>query len=184
MNAEVRHVKTNAEQALTEAFASAKRSLPGDGGIAALREAAFGRFEAIGLPNRRVEEWKYTDLRGAMRDAKPIATAPDSKTKDRARDAGRIIGDVDVRRIVFVEGILAPDLSDLGNLSPGLSIRSMAAALAAGDPLIAAHLDRVVPSEREAVIALNTALMHDGVLIHVAAGATVDRPIQIGRAHV
>ncbi len=73
MNAEVRNMKTNAELALAEAYAGAKAKLPGDGKVAALREAAFGRFEALGLPHRRVEEWKYTDLRALMREAKPIA---------------------------------------------------------------------------------------------------------------
>ena len=30
-----------------------------------------------GLPHRRVEAWKYTDLRTLLRDAAPLATAPD-----------------------------------------------------------------------------------------------------------
>jgi len=77
MNVEVRNTKTNAEQALAEAFAIIKPNLPGDGKVAALREAAFGRFDALGLPHRRIEEWKYTDLRALMRDAKPMAGVPD-----------------------------------------------------------------------------------------------------------
>ena len=77
MNVEVRNTKTNAEQALAEAFASTKSNLPGDGKVVALREAAFGRFDALGLPHRRIEEWKYTDLRALMRDAKPMAGVPD-----------------------------------------------------------------------------------------------------------
>ena len=27
------------------------------------RKAAIGAFAALGLPHRRIEEWKYTDLR-------------------------------------------------------------------------------------------------------------------------
>jgi len=55
----------------------------------------------------------------------------------------------------------------------------MAAALAASDPLVAAHLGKVVPADREGVIALNTALMRDGALIHVAKGVTVEHPIHL-----
>ncbi len=86
---------------------------------------------------------------------------------------------MDVRRIVFVDGVFVPELSDLQNLSPGLTIRPMAQALASGDPLVAAHLGKVVATEREGVVSLNTALMRDGALIHVAKGATVEHPVHL-----
>ena len=54
-----------------------------------------------------------------MRDAKPLAGAPDAAAKARAKDAGKLIGDMDARRIVFVDGAFVPELSDLANLSPG-----------------------------------------------------------------
>ena len=82
-------------------------------------------------------------------------------------------------RLVFVDGIFAPDLSDLKNLESGLTIRAMAEALAGRDALIATHLDHVVASEGDGTLSLNTALMADGVLIHIAPGATVDRPIHL-----
>lgn len=179
MNAELRSVKTNAEQALADAYAVAKTTLPGDGKVLKLREAAAARFDALGLPHRRVEEWKYTDLRVALRDARPLAGPPDAAAKALAKDAGGLIGDVDARRIVFVDGTFVPELSDLADLSPGLTIRSMAEALAKDDPLIASHLGKVVVAEREGVVALNTALMRDGAVVHVAKGATVERPIHL-----
>jgi Fe-S cluster assembly protein SufD len=179
MNAEVRAMKTAAEQTLAEAYVRAKPALPGDGKVRAQREAAFGRFETLGLPHRRIEEWKYTDLRALMRDAKPIAGAPDAAAKARAEKSGQLIGDMDARRVVFVDGVFAPDLSDLKDLSPGLTIRSLAEALAAGDPLVATHLGKVASPEQEGVVALNTALMRDGAVIRVAKGCTVERPIHL-----
>jgi Fe-S cluster assembly protein SufD len=179
MTVELRTVKTNAEQALAQAYSAEKARLPGDRKVVALREAAAARFDALGLPHRRVEEWKYTDLRALLREAKPIAGAPDAAAIARAKDAGKLIGDMDSRRIVFVDGAFAPELSDLANLSPGLTIRSMAQALAAGDALVAGHLGKVVPAEQEGVVALNTALMRDGAVIHVAKGATLERPIHL-----
>jgi Fe-S cluster assembly protein SufD len=179
MNAELRAVKTDAEQALAAQYAKAKPELPGDRKVVALREAAFGRFEALGLPNRRIEEWKYTDLRALMPDAKPIAGAPDDAAKKAARSAGGLIGDMEARRVVFVDGVFAPDLSDLDNFSPGLTIRSMAEALTAGDRLLERHLGKIMAAEQEGVVALNTALMRDGALIHVGKGATVERPIHL-----
>jgi Fe-S cluster assembly protein SufD len=179
MNVEVRQIKSGAELALGQAYAAAKPKLPGSGPVAALRDAAFKSFEAAGLPHRRVEEWKYTDLRAALRDAKPLAAPPDATALQHAKTAGALAGDIEVRRIVFVDGAFAPDLSDLANLSRGLTIRPMAQALAQGDPLIAAHVGKVIPDIADAAVALNTALMADGALIHVAKGATVERPIHL-----
>ena len=179
MTAELRAVKTSAELALAEAFVAERSKLPGDGKVVALREAAFRRFDAQGLPNRRVEEWKYTDLRALMREARPLAGAPDAAAKARARSAGALVGDIEVRRIVFVDGTFVPELSDLKDLSAGLTIRPMAEALAAGDPLVAAHLGKVVPADGDSAVALNTALMRDGSVIRVAAGAMVENPIHL-----
>ena len=179
MNAELRSVKTSAERALADAYVAAKAKLPGDRKVAALRDAAAARFDVLGLPHRRVEEWKYTDLRALLGDAKPLAGPPDDAAKNRAKQAGKLIGDMDVRRVVFVNGVFAPDLSDLDNFSKGLTIRSMAEALTAGDAVVAAHLGKVATPDREGVVELNTALMRDGALIHVAKGATVERPIHL-----
>ncbi len=177
MNANVLSSKTEAELALAKAYASAKPKLPGDRKVQALREAAFRHFDAQGLPHRRIEEWKYTDLRALMRDAKPLADAPNATAKAHARNAGQMLAAMDARRIVFVDGVFVPELSDLSDLEKGLTIRSMHDALAGGDALITAHLGNVVPSDGDGAIALNTALMADGALVRVAAGSTVERPV-------
>jgi Fe-S cluster assembly protein SufD len=175
MNVDVRPMKTGAERALAEIYAAAKDALPGDTAVHGLRDTAFHRFESLGLPNRRLEEWKYTDLRALMREARPLAGAPDADAKARAATAGAMLGDIDARRIVFVNGTLVAELSDLAKLEPGLTIRSAASALASGDPALAQHIGKA----GDGVLALNTALMSDGVVIHVAAGAVVERPIHL-----
>jgi Fe-S cluster assembly protein SufD len=174
--ADVKLVKTAAEQQLAAAWLGAKGRFPG---VPRLREDAFRRFEAQGLPNRRVEEWKYTDLRALMRDAAPLASPPDAAAKERAGSAGRLLGDVECRRMVFVDGAFVRELSDLDRLERGLTIRPMAEALAAGDPLLDAHLGKVVRAERDVAVALNTAFMGDGALIRIAAGAMLDRPLHL-----
>ena len=177
MNAEVRAIKTSAEQALTSAYEAARASLPGKGAVAALREEAFKRFDAKGLPHRRVEEWKYTDLRALMRDALPLAVPPDAAAKAKAKDAGKIFAALNCRRLLFVDGAFVPEASDL-TPEPGLTIGSMADALAKNDALVAAHVGKVFETGDSAV-ALNTSLMSDGAVIHVAAGTVLERPIHL-----
>src|SRR5437016_1822637 len=136
-NVDVRPLRTAAESALAVNFAAARGSLPGADAVAALREEAFGRFETDGLPHRRIEEWKYTDLRALMREAKPLAPLPDAAAKARAKDAGAMLASIEARRVVFVDGVFVPELSDLARLEPGLALGSLAAALAAGDGSVA-----------------------------------------------
>ncbi len=178
MNVEVTPIKTAAETALAQEFAKARGRLPGDKAVAAQRAAAFDVFAKQGLPHRRVEEWKYTDLRALMRDAKPLAAPPDAKAKASAKSAGALLGDVETRRLVFVDGAFVPELSDTANLEPGLSIGSLADALAGNDPELLTHLGKLAPAG-DGAVALNTALMGDGAVIRVAAGATTGRPIHL-----
>jgi Fe-S cluster assembly protein SufD len=174
--ADVTLIKTEAEQQLEAQWQGAKARLPGP---AALRTAAFQQFAATGLPHRRVEEWKYTDLRTLMRDAKPLAAPPDAAARERARDAGKLLGDVECRRLVFVDGAFVPEISQLDRLEAGLTIQSLATALGRGDALVNARLGQVLPTVNDVAVALNTAFMGDGAVIHVAPGATLERPLHL-----
>ena len=177
MNVELRTAKTEAEQALSSAYQDARERLPGKGDVAKLREDAFQRFETRGLPHRRVEEWKYTDLRALMRTAYPLALPPDAAARAGARTAGAIFASVDRQRLVFVDGAFAPDLSDL-SAEQGVSIGSLAEGLAKADPLVTAHVGQTFATD-DVAVALNTALMGDGAVIKIAAGVTLRRPIHL-----
>ncbi len=166
---------TDAEAQLAQFFASQKT---GDAPqLAKLRTAAFDVFAKTGLPNRHDEAWKYTDLRALLRDVKPLAAPPEQSAKDAARNAG-IFKDLGVRRIVFVSGYFAPELSDLADLEPGLSVVSLSKALASDDAAAISSLGKVGEVD-DPTFALNTAFMGEGVVIRVKAGSVVERPIEL-----
>jgi Fe-S cluster assembly protein SufD len=177
--AELKVIKTAAEEGLAEAFAGARATLPGAASVKSLRESAFRTFEAKGLPHRRVEEWKYTDLRALMRDAKPLAPPPDAAARQKAKAAGAFAAAAKARRIVIVDGVFAADLSDLAGLEPGLSVASLADALSQGEAGVVERLSRRSPLADDPAFALNTAMMGDGAVIRVADGASVARPIHL-----
>ena len=178
MTADITPIKTAAETGLAEAFAALRGKRAGDA-VAARREAAFRRFETLGLPHRHVEEWKYTDLRTLMRDAKPLAGPPDASAKARAKTAGELFAAIGARRIVFVDGAFVPELSDLSGLEPGLKIASLADALGRGPSELTARLGAAGPAEGDVAYALNTAFMGDGAIVEVAAGAEIARPLHL-----
>jgi Fe-S cluster assembly protein SufD len=165
--------KTKAEQALSQSFEAVAARLPGGRAIAEARKAAIGAFAALGLPHRRIEEWKYTDLRVALKEALPPAVGGTAEVSAQAIDGAlEALAALDAYRVVFVDGVYAPELSAAAG-AKGLEIASLAAALAkSGDGLI-----REGAPSQEAVIALNTAFMTDGAIVRIAKGAELAKPL-------
>jgi Fe-S cluster assembly protein SufD len=172
---ELRPIKTAAETALAEAFASARARLPGGREVAARREAAFRQFEAGGLPSRRTEEWKYTDLRALMRDAKPLASPPAARAL-QPQALGDALPDIAAYNVAIVNGAFAPDWTDVNATDPGVTITELFAWLAANTEF---RLDQVVSEPIDPALALNSAFMSGGAVVHVKKGARVTRPIHL-----
>jgi len=169
--------KTETGRALGDAFALVCDRLPGTGQIADQRRQAFEAYERSGLPHRRIEDWKYTDLRALMREVLPLAPAPDAAALNRAAVTAKAQAIDGVRRLVLVDGAFAPDLSDLGNPDKGLSIRPLREVLDAGDAALAAQA--FASDNSNPMIALNGAMATDGVVIDIANGTVLDRPLHI-----
>jgi Fe-S cluster assembly protein SufD len=171
--------KTKAEQALTQSFEAVAARLPGGRAVAEARKAAIGVFSALGLPHRRIEQWKYTDLRNALKEAMPPATGELAKATaqeiDRALES---LGALDSVRVVFVDGFHRPELSSADRIA-GLEVTSLGAALAKSAFGEGEVLSRAVAPGQEAVIALNTAFMTDGAVVRVAEGVTVAKPLLV-----
>ncbi|WP_026784586.1 Fe-S cluster assembly protein SufD [Pleomorphomonas koreensis] len=168
--------RTPAEQALAARYPAERTSLPGTADVIAIRDAAFGGIEKTGLPHRRVEDWKYTDLRARLKTFPPAAGPADVARVLIARPA--MEGDK-ARRLVVANGRYRPELSDLENLEDGLAVFSLAKALEAGDAAVLAALKLDEATAANTAVALNTAFMTDGLVITVADGAVVERPVEI-----
>ncbi len=134
-----------------------------------LRSAAAGEFRLHGLPGNKDEAWKYTSLR-RLEDLNPAlgVTEPGAGTSEWIPLLSPATG--------FGFRFLDGHLQWLEEEVPqGVSMRSLAEALSqAGQeqlnnlrPLLEA-VD--VSGRGHAFEALNTALLRDGVIIHVAAG--------------
>ncbi|MFZ3178423.1 MAG: SufD family Fe-S cluster assembly protein [Methylovirgula sp.] len=179
MTAQIIPSRTAAESALAEAFVNNKAGLPGVGAVARLREEAFAAFTRAGLPHRRIESWHYTDLRTLMREALPIAPAP---TKEQVESLREELAGLPAQRLVLVDGVFAPELS--GALPQGVKVNPLAAALAAGRPELIESLVAAWADTEDAILALNAALMQDGVVVEIAPGAKIAEPIHLVYATV
>jgi Fe-S cluster assembly protein SufD len=169
--------KTETGRALGEAFAVARGRLPGAGKVADTRQKAFEAYERAGLPHRRIEDWKYTDLRALMREVLPLAAAPDAAALTHAGDALELHAIDGVRKLALVDGVFAPKLSDLANPQKGLSIRTLREVLEKGDAAL--HAQLFAPDNSNPMVALNSAMMTDGVVIEVADGVVLTQPLHV-----
>jgi len=173
--AKLKVVGNPAEEGFLKLFAETADSLPGTDKISAARREAMSRFETLGLPHRRVEEWKYTDLRAAITEAFPLADGEDASWQaiEAAISAFLPVG---AARLVIVDGHYVADLSNPETAGEGVMIAPLADALA--DPCFAdMHASiRNVP-ESDPTVALNTGLMTGGVALHVTGKP--ERPLQI-----
>src|SRR5258708_1360945 len=169
--------KTETGRATSDAFAVAHDRLAGGGKVADLRRQAFDAYECAGLPHRRIEDWKYTDLRALMREVLPLAPAPDAPALTRAGSALKLHAIKGVRRLVLVDGVFSPKLSDISNPEKGLGVRTLREVLEAGDAAL--HAQLFAPDNSNPMVALNSAMMTDGMVIDVADGAVLTEPLHI-----
>jgi Fe-S cluster assembly protein SufD len=176
MNAEIKPLKTAAEMTLASHYEAAKPRLPGGADAARMREHAFASFVESGLPHRRVEAWKYTDLRLLLREAMPLSAAPESAAIATARGTNPFLN-AKLRTIVLMDGTFVPELSDL-SAEKKLTIVPLARALADRHPLTQ-RIGTLKPHADDPVLALNTAFLNDGVLIEAGEGALLERPIHV-----
>ncbi|KUO56759.1 MAG: Fe-S cluster assembly protein SufD [Alphaproteobacteria bacterium BRH_c36] len=169
-------MKTKAEQSFAEGFNEMRATLPGSAAVREAREGAARRFEELGLPHRRIEEWKYTDLRSAVKEALPARSG--DKLAMTIADVIVAIGplaQIDAHRIVFVNGAHRPDLSTPGSLA-GLEVESLASTLEDAQATEFA-LSGFAGQDSNAVLALNTAYMSDGAIVRVHAEAELEKPL-------
>jgi Fe-S cluster assembly protein SufD len=151
-----------------------------------LRDAAFARFCEVGFPTTRDEDWRFTSLAPLVRTPFRLtlegnrAGAPSFTVSDLV--AWRMEGAA--ARLVFVDGLFAPELSTWGALPAGITVNSLRKQIARpsteiGITSVAEHLGRYLDLVRDPFSALNTAFLEDGAYIHAARGAVLEEPIHL-----
>ena len=141
------------------------------------RAEAAGRFALQGLPNRRVEDWRYTNLSQLAGLELDWSPAPADVAKESL--PALVFGREADCRLVLVNGQVRPALSNVPALPEGTILTSLAAALAAGHPDVAALLRERVAADGGALKALNDSWLEDGYVLIVPDDVTVDLPIEI-----
>lgn len=140
------------------------------------RRSAMERFEKLGFPTVRNEEWKYTNI-------KPILK-PDYKVFEQGehtlefKDVKRFfLHDIDTYKIVFVNGKYSSWLSETTHR--GYDVCTFSAALQRHRHVLDKYFDTAFDKEKDATVELNTAFAQEGAFIRITKNAVVEKPIEI-----
>jgi Fe-S cluster assembly protein SufD len=142
-----------------------------------LRKQGMARFQALGFPTTKNEDWHFTSV------------APIAERTFRPAEAGAVIDQADIDRfnfgesgwhtLVFVNGAFSKDLSSNAPFGNKVRVTSLADAIKAGTAGIDGHIGKIATFEQHAFTALNTAFMNDGAFIEIGADAVVEQPIHL-----
>jgi len=139
--------------------------------LGAARRNALAAAVANDLPTQRDEAWKYTALRAL--GARKFATTANAAPFDVA-----LLAEIPAPRLVFVNGVFNPTLTDLAGLPAGIELRPLSQLLAAEQPgnfdFLVRRFDAV-----DAFALLNAAFASDGAVLRAAANAASETPIHL-----
>ncbi|OIO67233.1 MAG: Fe-S cluster assembly protein SufD [Zetaproteobacteria bacterium CG_4_9_14_3_um_filter_49_83] len=154
--------------------------------IEQLRAQAFSLFERLGLPGRKLEDWKYTDV---SRLASTLGETWWQATSEQpAFSAEGSIEDLDAYRMVFVSGVFVPAQSKLPDGVDVLPLADLLKRAQSDDSKALFKLDTDAPL-MNGFVAVAVALAQDGLCACIADGVILDKPLYMihvghGRSHV
>ncbi len=171
--------RTTGDTTLGDGFDTAAQRLPGAdvAWLTGLRRAGIEAFRAAGLPTRRVEAWKYTNLNALAKLGFEPADEDSSAALDAIpADALALDG---ACRIVLVNGRLRRDLSDMDRIPDGVTVSGLAETLTRDPASLEGRIAPVSHDRDGALAALNAAFLEDGIVLDFADGAEVATPIHL-----
>ena len=169
---------------MIDAFLQGFERFSANGGAAApdavrsLRLSAIARFETLGFPTTRNEDWHFTSVSPIAEGGfAPLPAA--SGAVDAAALAPFGFAASGWHTLVFVNGRHDAALSGGAMLPDGVRVMPLAQAYEELPLLVEQHLGHVANFDASSFTALNTAFINDGAVVHVAHDVEVAQPIHL-----
>ena len=164
-------VSTIQEKLISE-FETIKETLFGN---TQLRCQAMESFCKQGIPTRKNEEYKYTPIDSLLKE-EFYFSATKNCSNEQIEDL-KFLKDAHVA--IIENGIFMEEASNLEKLPKGVTICSLANAAKGNLTDFEKHYAKYADVNADPFIALNTAMVKDGVFIHIAKNVIIDKPIHI-----
>ncbi len=143
--------------------------------LESLRKKAFDYFTEKGFPTVRDEDWKYTNIASFVSSEFGIQSLESESEK---LSIVKTLSEIENKNhLVFVDGVLRSELTELNDLPEGVKIRSFAESFE--DETFRTNLSKSVEYDFNGFTALNAAFIEQGIFIHVPKNTKVKDPIHI-----
>jgi Fe-S cluster assembly protein SufD len=140
-----------------------------------LRHTSASQVSQSRLPGKRDEEWRFTDLSALIQQ--PFQTAQATQITPEAAQPF-FLPETTHSRLVFVNGVYNPELSDVSSLPAGVYVGNLSNLRAEYHEKLPQYLAQQEGTS-EVFTALNTAGMADVAMIWAMPNTVVETPIQL-----
>ncbi|PKD44783.1 Fe-S cluster assembly protein SufD [Rhodohalobacter barkolensis] len=140
-----------------------------------IRETSVKEINANQFPHKKIEEWRFTDLKTFTRtDFVPFSEAGTLPATDIEQ---YYIPESDRSRLVFINGMFQEKYSSIGGLGNGVTFGNLADY--ADHKATEEYLNKLVNYENDVFVPFNGLMFEDGAFIHLEKGAKAEAPIQV-----
>ena len=142
-----------------------------------IRSTSLKTFETLGFPTKKDEAWKYTSLAKLLKNDYSIF--PKKESSLELKDVKKyFLYEIDSYKVVFIDGIYSPFLSDTTH--DGIDVCLLSAALSKPKykEVIEKYFNKVAAKD-ESLTALNTSFAKEGAYVFVPKSVIAEKPIQI-----
>ena len=147
--------------------------------INSFRSAAFDKFRELGIPTKKNEAYKYTNLNIFFGHDYKSYFIPVPEDFIKAEEFRCDVTDLDAHGIVLLNGFYPTINEKLRQLPSGVWIGSLNEAAVKFPDIIARHYGKYAKSDTDGLVHLNTAMASDGVFVYVPEGVTLNKPVQV-----
>ena len=162
---------------ITSAFENHLAKMPDNSIIRAKRVLAMEHFLKLGIPDKKNEEYKYSNPGAFLNDSFKLTN--NIEVSIPSKRFKKLIPLKNAHVIVLINGIFSNEHSQLIATDSSIFITNLATIYSTQKEIIEKHFANYAASETDAFVALNTALAKDGAYIRVAANTTVNEPVHI-----
>jgi Fe-S cluster assembly protein SufD len=139
-----------------------------------VRQQALERFDKLGFPTIRHEEWKYSNVKNLVNQAFEFNAVTNFSAKDLEEMP---IPNLEGNILYFINGIYNTELSTIVSPESELQILTFAEAAKTQPELVEQYFNKYSDYQDNAFTALNTAFAQNGVFVHVPDNKVVAQPI-------
>lgn len=142
------------------------------------RQEAIEFFDKKGFPQRKDEEWRFTNLNPLLKADYKLFPEEDEIPVSMDDLKKYFVSSIDSYNIVFINGVYNSFLSNTTHQEGDICVLSCAMEKMIHQPVIENYYNKIAPKD-ESFVSLNTAFSKDGAYIYIPDKTILSKPVQL-----